>query len=66
MPLAQKLDRLSKSVSEEQQAMREEKLRKWERIKSDAPEIAGFLSEINAVFGKPKRVGVWIGEERIL
>ena len=38
----------------------------WEQIQNEAPEIAEFLSEINAVFGKPKRVGVWIGEERVL
>lgn len=38
----------------------------WSRIKSDAPEIADFLTKINQEFGKPKRVGVWIGEERVL
>ena len=38
----------------------------WEQIQNDAPEIAEFLSEMHEVFGKPKRVGVWIGEERFL
>lgn len=45
--------------------MRERRLI-WERIQNEAPEIAEFLLEVNAEFGKPVRTAVWIGDERVL
>lgn len=43
-----------------------ERQRKWERIKTEAPEIAEFLTEVNQTFGKPAKVAVVIGTERVL
>lgn len=48
------------------EADKQKRLEVWSRIKTDAPEIAEFLLEVNAEFGKPVRTAVWIGDERVL
>ena len=48
------------------EAQRKARQDKWKRIKTEAPEIADFLTEINAAFGKPARVRVEISGERVV
>lgn len=60
------MNRLGAKVQVSTDAMKQERQQIWSRIRTDAPEIADFLTEINQEFGKPKRVGVWIGDERVL
>jgi hypothetical protein len=43
-----------------------ERQRKWARIQNEAPQIADDLIEIKRELGKPAKVWVWIGDERIL
>jgi hypothetical protein len=43
-----------------------ERQRKWARIQNEAPQIADDLIEIKRELGKPEKVWVWIGDERIL
>ena len=66
MSLAEKIDRLAAKVGLEHEAMKAERQRKWARIQNEAPEIAGFLTEINQVFGKPAKVAVVIDGERVI
>ena len=42
------------------------RLAKWERVKTEAPEIAEFLTDVSRTFGKPARVAVMIGQERVI
>jgi hypothetical protein len=44
----------------------EEKRRQWEAIKLEAPELAGFLTEINLKFGKPAAVEIEINGKAII
>lgn len=64
--LNQAIDRLGAKTTVVFDSEKQKRQEIWSRIKSDAPEIADFLMEINQEFGKPKRVGVWIGKERVL
>lgn len=54
-----KLYRIQKTVADERQQI-------WRTIKTEAPEIAAFLSDVNAAFGKPEAVWVRIGERIII
>ena len=66
MSLDAKLQRMTEKVSANQDAQKVAKQALWERIKTDAPEVADFLTTMKQAFGQPKRVAVWIGEERVL
>ena len=64
--LAKSIERLQPKVMADVDAAKAERKAKWERIKTEAPEIAEFLTDINAAFGKPARVRVDINGERVL
>lgn len=64
--LDETLNRLKAKGQVAHEAQRQNRRQVWERIQREAPDIAQFLLDINQVFGKPEKVGVWIGEERIL
>jgi hypothetical protein len=42
--------------------MAEDKHRQWALIRAEAPDLAGFLVEINRAFGKPAGVRVTWGD----
>ncbi len=44
----------------------ERRLRQWKRIQTEAPEVAGLLTNINRIFGKPAAVEVEINGELVL
>ena len=64
--LAKSLERLQPKVMAEIEAEKMDRKEKWDRIKREAPEMADFLKEVTEVFGKPKKVWLKIGEERVL
>lgn len=64
--LNQAIDRLGSKTTVAFDAEKQKRQEIWSRIKTDAPEIADFLTEINQEFGKPVRTAVWIAEERVL
>lgn len=55
------------ALSEALQAKAKQQRREaWARIKSEAPDVAEFLTEVSRVFGKPKSVYVEINGEVIM
>ena len=57
---------LSKRIAEREISEKSHKAAAWERIKSESPEIADFLSDVSRIFGKPSRVNVYIKGEKII
>lgn len=66
MSLDESINRFRDKIQPEHEAIKAERQRKWERIKTEAPEIAEFLTEVNQTFGKPAKVAVVIGKERVI
>lgn len=62
--LAASLERLGRTVAAKQAT--DPKRLAWQRIQSEAPDHAELLRAITAGFGKPARVRVVIGGERVL
>lgn len=48
------------------EAILEKRRQVWDRIQTEAPEIAQSMKAIADVFGRPKAVQVWIGDERVI
>ncbi|MGZ8984718.1 MAG: hypothetical protein ACXW11_12370 [Methylotenera sp.] len=54
------LNKLEKDATERREDAKKEKLAQWQAIQENAPEMASFLTAMNAAFGKPKAVKVKI------
>lgn len=53
-------------LEEENEKARIQRQATWSRIKTEAPDVAAFLTEVNQAFGKPAEVKVVIGGEVVL
>ncbi len=58
-PNLEKLEALRKKSNADNRAI-------WTRIKTEAPDVAAFLTEVNQAFGKPEAVKVVIGGDVVL
>ena len=68
--IASRIDRLrAESAAKreaEQSAARDRRALAWSRIKAEKPEMAEWLTLMNAVFGRPERLWSKIEGERVL
>lgn len=52
--------------SERKSAEQNERQHTWQRIKTEAPDVAEFLTAIQATFGKADAVAVKLGDEVVV
>jgi hypothetical protein len=55
----------SNNTSERSESLRAARKRAWRQIKEETPDLADWLTDCGRHFGKPKRLEVHLGDERV-
>jgi hypothetical protein len=64
--IAELSERALRLNAEKRSAAAAERLRQWQRVQVEAPDVAELMIAINRVFGKPAAVAVEINGELVL